>query len=398
MSTFRSIDELIRVIAREKVLLKEMFAKRKTLSFRYDYARSLVEYKEERIRFLIEYGVIRDSEDCLEMTDVYLRFFEDVLDVNEEINVAVVSGIIGKLEELIQYFLIETNARRKSAYLKDIKGTMRQIAVMTLRNVIDLKRNIDNTYKNEPSWPIKKKKLESLDGKRAAISTMIRECETLFEEKERTFFAVAMDAGLNATVSDVRLQLREVYHNLLELDRQIITYLNLIEYQSRIVEKIRRVKYLSDQMILETQSDVVQRLLSTNPVWMEPRPVYRLKLSLDMLRNTDEGLQALKDAASGRRTGSGRERLAPPLRSSDLEEKVKIQDTPDVAGIRNSFLASGGDLYSFVMECNCGMELSREERQVLFCQIASQFPDEFRFTDTMREDSDIEYQLITPKS
>ena len=34
-------------------------------------------------------------------------------------------------------------------------------------------------------------------------------------------------------VTDVKLQLREVYHNLLELDRQIINYLNLIEYQSR---------------------------------------------------------------------------------------------------------------------------------------------------------------------
>ena len=66
MNTFRSIDELVKMFEREKVLLKEMFYKRKQLSFRYDYALELTEYKEERIRFLIEYGVLRESGDFLE--------------------------------------------------------------------------------------------------------------------------------------------------------------------------------------------------------------------------------------------------------------------------------------------------------------------------------------------
>ena len=67
MSTFRSIEELVKSLDREKELLKEMFAKRKSLSFRYDYALEMTEYKEERIRYLIDYGVIRDTGDFLEM-------------------------------------------------------------------------------------------------------------------------------------------------------------------------------------------------------------------------------------------------------------------------------------------------------------------------------------------
>lgn len=65
MGTFHSIDELIKTLDREKVLLKEMFAKRHSLQFRYDYALEMTEYKEERIRYLIENGVIRDTGDCL---------------------------------------------------------------------------------------------------------------------------------------------------------------------------------------------------------------------------------------------------------------------------------------------------------------------------------------------
>ena len=111
MGTFRSIDELIRTLEREKILLKEMFAKRHSLQFRYDYALEMTEYKEERIRFLIENGVIRDTGDCLEMEDVYQKFFEDVLEVNEEINVSSVRDYISVLKENIDYYLKEKNSQ-----------------------------------------------------------------------------------------------------------------------------------------------------------------------------------------------------------------------------------------------------------------------------------------------
>lgn len=79
MEPFRSIDELLRMLSREKVLLKDMFQNRKKLSYRYDTARELVEYKESRIVFLIDHGVIHDGGDFLELADDYLRFFEAVL-------------------------------------------------------------------------------------------------------------------------------------------------------------------------------------------------------------------------------------------------------------------------------------------------------------------------------
>ena len=107
MSTFRSIEELVKSLDREKELLKEMFAKRKSLSFRYDYALEMTEYKEERIRYLIDYGVIRDTGDFLEMEDIYLKFFEDVLEVNEEINVSFVQDYLTRLNENIDYYLKE---------------------------------------------------------------------------------------------------------------------------------------------------------------------------------------------------------------------------------------------------------------------------------------------------
>ena len=101
MNNFKSIDELLRVLEREKLLLKQMFQKRPSTSLKYDYALELTEYKEERIKYLIDYGIIRDSGNFLEMEDVYLKFFEDVLQVNENINVSFVDDYLGRLNENI---------------------------------------------------------------------------------------------------------------------------------------------------------------------------------------------------------------------------------------------------------------------------------------------------------
>ena len=400
MATFRSIEELIRMLSREKVLLKDMFQNRKSLSYSYDAARELVDYKMERIGFLIEHGVLHDSGEFLEMEDVYLRFFEDVLDVNEDISVAGVKESIDALESAIEYYLAETSLQRKTVYLKDVKRILRNIALNTFRNVIDLKRNIDSTYKNEPNYRIKKLKLQKLDEKRLAVSELIRQTENFLDNRRQGFFSVAMDVGLRRVVSDVRQQLVEAYHNLMELDRQIIEYLNLIDYHNRLVEKLRRVKYLRDQLVLESVTDIRKLLSDTNPLWMENRPKYTLKLSLEMLRNNDEGLQALRSLSLRMKKGvTIRKRNADAISPDYLRPKSKIADGINILELKNAFLASGVDLYSFIRDYsyrNAGNDIvpDLEQKLVLFCQIASQYLDELKISDEYILDGDIEYPLV----
>lgn len=145
-------------------------------------ARDLAAKKDESLRFLRRFGVIRENGDFVELEDVYMKFFEEVLEVNEEINVASVKESIGNLNAAIDYYQSENSPTRKYGYLKDVKRILRNIALTTLRNVIDLKRNIDNTYKNEPTFAVKKKKLVNLDEKRKDIAVLINECERVIDE------------------------------------------------------------------------------------------------------------------------------------------------------------------------------------------------------------------------
>lgn len=399
-SHFHSLEELIRALDRERKLLYALFQDRKRLSFRYNLAKELATKKDESLEFLRRFGIIHENGDFVELEDVYLKFFEEVLEVNEEINVASVKESIGSLNAAIDYYQSEKNATRKWGYLKDVKRILRNIALTTLRNVIDLKRNIDDTYKNEPTFVVKKKKLVHLDEKRKDIAALINECEKVIDEKQATFFLMAMDVELKDTVTDVKLQLKEVYHNLLELDRQIINYLNLIEYQNRLFEKVQKLKYLRDQMLLETNTDIKAKMDARNPVWLEPRPRYTLKVSLSMLRTTDTGLKILQDVAKGKSNDRLRKgNLAEPLTKEELTEQQKVQQTVDVREVKTAFMASGDNLFHFVMNYSgYRKQMADEEKLVLFCQIAAQYHDELVISEEYGRHGNIEFPFIYPKT
>lgn len=398
MGTFRSIDELIRTFDREKALLKGMFAKRHSLQFRYAYALELTEHKEERVRFLLENEVIRDTGDCLELEEVYQKFFEDVLKVNEEINVSAVQDYIGVLRENIEYYLNESNEARRYRYLREVQRCLKTIARATVRNVIDLKRNMDNTYKNEPNYAIKKK-LVRLGEKQKNISQLIKACERVIDDEQQVFFSVAMDVQMRALVNDMRLLLNESYHNLLEIERQIIQYLNLIDYQNRIFEKVKKLKYLKDQFRWEEATDVRQVMSCRNSVWMEAQPKYYIKLSIDNLRTSDEALQCIRNLSDRwkRRGSHSLDNLAEPLDDDALKSTVRKMDVVNLQELFNAFSASSTHLFAFVMNYQYDKKQSVESRLVYFCQIASQYVDRVRFTGTYGEADVVEYPVIMPR-
>lgn len=146
-----------------------------------------MDYKEERIRKLVDSEVVRENGSFLELEDSYLQFFEQILEVNEEINISFVHEHITYLKDTISYFLQENNETQRYSYLRNIKRTLRNIAVTTLRNVIDLKRNVDNTFKSEPNYKIKKQKLVRLDEKREGIEALTGRQRNLSTEMRKPF-------------------------------------------------------------------------------------------------------------------------------------------------------------------------------------------------------------------
>lgn len=398
MNSFSSIKELLSTLVREHKLLTEMFEKRKTLSYKYDFALDLVDYKEDRIEYLINHAVIRQNGNFLEIDDQFLQFFEQVLEVNEEINISSINTNIQHVKEHILYYLKENNESRKYDYLRKIKNALRKIGTITLRNVVDLKRNIDNTFKNEPNYKVKKAKLENLDRKRIDINTFIEHTYMLISEEEQTFFKAATDDELKNILTRLKLQLSECRHNLIEIQRQVIDYLNQIKYQSGVIEKLRQLKYLKDQFTIRATTDIDSVVSKKDDVIFEANPTYPLKLSVEYLQSDNEAFLSIQKIAKKIKTVA---RIKLPLAGSIstqyLQPSVVEEIQVNLEEVRNNFLASGNNLFDFILNYKFEKEISFEEMVTVYCQLISQFDQSFLMTEQYSTKNDVEYAIVYPK-
>lgn len=396
LTHFRSIEELTKTLSREQALLSEMFEKRKLMKFPLGLALELVGGNEGRLSKLVDYGVLVETGNTVEIESDYLNFFEEVLNVNEEISVLSVQECINTLKEHIGYFLQETNANRKAGYQDSMRQLLKKTGFRTLKNVVDLKRNMDNAYKQEPNYIIKKKKLQNLDDKSHSIRSMIRECEKLMDN-EHAFFIMAGDPHMAKTCSDVRHDFVEAYHALMEIDRQIIVYINQIDQQNQLYKKIRKLKYLQDQLLVKTETNLVQVLEERNPLWMESRQYSKIRLSLEMLRENDQIVKLLRRIAERNGMQKTTRTEAEPLTDDDLQEHVRQMKEVDSAEVWRAFLASGYNLFEFILGYDYKQKRSIEDHAALFCQLVILHPDECRITNKYATYQDIEYPIIYAK-
>lgn len=402
METFRNLKELIRWLGRGQALLADMFSKRKTVAIRYDDAVEVLDGNEGYLQFLINHGVIIQNSNSLELDDTYQKFFENVLAINEDINVASVEQYVSSLRLNIDSWLATDSEKRKAQFMREIRHTFRNIDMVTRKNVIDLKRNIDTTYKQEPDFKVKKLRLKDFDEKRKQIVALITETGKIIDT-QTVFFKTAMDIDLMMTIADVRTGLRETTHGLIAIGAQIIDYLNRIDYQSRIVRKMRQLKYMRDQQMLTESTDIEKLLTQTNDVWMEPRPKYRTFVSLDFLRNDDDAIDILENVRHrlSKKTII-RSKLAGPIDSRYLQPANDERRVFNHQEIINGFLAQSVDLFTYVWNYPFKTKTTQEERLVLFLQLASQYDRNERFEEQTSsvnvDDHTIIVPIIFPKS
>ena len=244
---------------------------------------------------------------------------------------------------------------------------------------MDLKRNMDNTYKQEPNYLNKKTKLQNLDEKSHSIRSMIRECEKLMDN-EQAFFIMANDPHMAKTCSNVRHDFVEAYHALMEIDRQIIVYINQIDQQNQLYKKIRKLKYLKDQVLIKTETNITQVLEDNNPLWMESRQYSKIRLSLEALRENDEIAKVLRRIAERNGIQKTSRTEAEPLTKEDLDEQVQLLKEIDPTEVWNAFAASSYNLFEFILKYNYTTKREIEDHATLFCQLVILHSDECKIT------------------
>lgn len=158
-----------------------------------------MQIKKRSVKQLIGFGVVERISHNLELNDMYLSFFEEALNPNESINSLIVRTYIEDIILNIKLYN-EASQPRKPEFLRKIVRLLKRIGSTTSQNVSTLKRNIDDTYKQEPDFGVKKLRLLDFGQKRKQISDLID--ETLKEINGDTFFISATDHTLVAVIKE----------------------------------------------------------------------------------------------------------------------------------------------------------------------------------------------------
>ena len=397
MNHFNSIRELLNTLNRGNKLIAEMFEKRKSPAYRYEYAMELLEDNEDTIKLLVSKNIILQNGAYLELDDRFLNFFEDILEVNEEINISYINENIQQVKEYAAYYLQSNTDSERFKYLRNVKSVLQKIGRSTLLNIIDVNRNIDNAFKTEPNYKIKLAKLENYKQKLEAIQILVEQTERLLSEDELTFFKIANDEGLKEIRNQLILNLTESRHNLIETRQQIIEYINQIKYQSRFIEKLKQIKYLRDQFEIRHKTNILQVLSENNALVFETKPSYRLKLSIDNLQK-DEIYPLIQKVRNRYKSATNPlKKMAENLSLQDQKLETEEDIYIDLYKIRNYFKRSGRHLFEFLMSYQFVREVNFEERVTIYCQIISMFENELDISDEFLSQNNIEYAVVYPQ-
>lgn len=395
--SFISLKALLSRLNEENQLLSEMFRYRTHYDFSYQDALRFVR-NEGHIEILKDYGVIHQEGQNLEIDELYLSFFEQVMHVREEISSGAIRESVEMLQDNIRYYLKESNnLEQHRIYLRKIKRAMRSTVVWAQLKTVDLKRAINETYKHIGNYEIKHEKLLGLLRQILDIKELVVATENILTDDNSIFVELAPDAGLRSLASETRAKLSHVVHNLIGLTSVIRDYINKIEAQNLLVKKIRKLKYLRDQLTWEKTTNVRELMAAYAPAWLEPENDNRPLFSVDYLRSDSEGISTL-EILRGQLSRRRRTPLHEKVRISEdmIVQKPKLVDFVDTDRMAAAFFASGQDLFTFVMNYHYRSEQSMDEKIGYYAQIIQKNSKRLRFSHTWARMGDVSFQLIYP--
>lgn len=395
MKVFPNINELLKRLNNERKLLHELFEARKKFDFRYEDGLKFVN-SEQNLRLLIDYGVVREEDGLLELEEAYMRFFEEILRLNENITSSNVEENLQQLKDNIDFYLKERdNSEARRRYVNRIIRVLRNIMTQASTKTIELKRVINDTYRQERNYEIKRQKLENNLAVLGSIASLIRNTEHLLCEREEILNLMTPDQRLANLSINARIRFKEVFHSLIDLEHTIRDYIHQIDIYDRKVKRIRKLKYLKDQLTWEKTTDVCEVVGRLSHQIIETLPYTTVRISLSLLRDTDAGLDAL---SAMRRMIARRQSRKPgafaPLKADELDAGYLTEDFVDTDVIADAFAASSRDLYSFVKNYPFAMPKTMDQKMEYYTEIVINHHDRLLITGDWATDGLIDYPLI----
>ncbi len=394
MAKFEKLENLIGELYRHRQLFSALFDKRMT-QIQEELILPLVDLDTEKLERLAAFDLLFRNQSLISLDSRLQEFFEEFLEVDETVHIAFIQENLDQIKKNQSYYLKESQVVKKEKYLTNIKKHLRRIRQTTQQNVRTLRSNTDETYKTETNFEIKKEKLTNIRNQRDSLEGVVKAVERVLQDD--LFFKSSADAELLLIIHQLRNTLNDSIHNLIEIQQQIIQYLNHIEKRVQVVEKVLRLKMMRDKHYLKEQTNFYTVVEHLPDLPLKKTEGFRTRLSLqDLIFDEEKQLLVLKIREKLKNRKFLAQNVAGDLSEEALSNKDEIEDIINLYSLKRIFIGKNQDLFSFVMQHQFAREIPTRDRIRLYCRMASLFESDFRFIAENGKFEKLEYAIIYP--
>lgn len=388
------ISRLLSLLYTDRKLFESLFEKRNR---QVDFHEVASEIGEERLEYLVLAELLSHSDEGIELDERILSFFEEFLETNEDVEIGDVDEPLINLRYNIELYQNEKeNEHSRERYLGKIKRILKKIPNTILKNLSLLQLHIGLTYKTQSSHKNKLLELQHYKMKLEKLISIEAKVEKALGNESHFFNTVSSHETVLLSLR-LKARLRALRVSLIELQKQVIEYINKTLHKQHFFEHIIKLKELKNAMELKEKSNILSLLdADTTPLFMA-RP-QRFSTFLDTESVYDFGFENMVVKL--------RHMLPlqhmPSNRSEAVEESFFEQEDAnvfmvDTDALHEDFLSSKTDLFSFIDAKEFSKEQSLEEKITLYCQLALMYESDYEFSSETKEIEEYQYLLITAK-
>jgi len=389
------INRLLTVLYSDRKLFESLFEKRNRLVSFHEVSNAI---GEDKIEYLLNAEILSHTDDSVELDERILSFFEEFLETNEDIEIGDVDELLINLRYNIELYQNEKdNEHSRERYLGKIKRILKKVPNLILKNLSLLQLHIGLTYKTQSSH---KNKILELQHYKAKLEKLMN-IEVKVQKallKESHFFSIVSSHETVLLSLRLKVRLRELRISLIELQKQVIEYINKTLHKQHFFEHIIKLKEMKSALEIKEKSNILSLLeMETTPLFMsKPQRVSTLLDTEEVYEfGFDEMVQKLQHVIP---VGKSTVCKSEALDESFFEDDESVSYMIDTDALHEEFMKSNKDLFGFIDEKNFEVEQSLEEKVTLYCQLALMYENNYNFDETKREKKEqYEYLVITPK-
>ena len=388
------INRLLSVLYSDRKLFESLFEKRNRLVGMHEVSSSI---GEDKLEYLLNAEVLSQTDDSIELDERVLSFFEEFLETNEDVEIGDVDELLINLKYNIELYQNEKdNEHSRERYLGKIKRILKKIPNMILKNLSLLQLHIGLTYKTQSSHKNKVLELEHYKLKLDKLMNIELKVQKALVHEESFFNIVSSHETILLSLR-LKVRLRELRVSLIELQKQVIEYINKTLHKQHFFEHIIKLKEMKSALEIKEKTNLLELLdMQTTPLFMS-KPL-RLSTFLDTEEIYEFGfgemVQKLRHIIPTQKVSVSK---AEELDESFFEEEEKAQYMINTDALHTEFLRSKNDLFSFIDEKKFDVEQNLEEKITLYCQLALMYENEYEFSEKRMKIQEYEYLYITPK-